>query len=111
MNVTSFHNTFVLSEGKVAAYVIVDVEILDAEIYESYKKLVPASIEQYGGRFLVRGGKVETLEGAWSPGRFVMLEFPSPERAKAWYESAEYAPAKALRHKSSQSHLILAEGV
>ena len=62
-------------------------------------------------RFLARGGRVETLEGAWSPGRFVMLEFPSVERAKAWFESAEYAPAKALRHKSAQSHMILVEGV
>jgi len=91
------------------AYVIVDVEIIDAEIYDAYKKLVPASLEKYGGRFLVRGGNVETLEGAWSPGRFVMLEFPSAERAKAWFESAEYAPAKELRHKSAQSHMILVE--
>jgi uncharacterized protein (DUF1330 family) len=95
----------------VPAYLIVDVEIIDPETYEAYKKLVPATIEQYGGRFLVRGGKVETIEGAWSPGRFVVLEFPSSERAKAWYESPEYAPAKALRHQSSQSHIILAEGV
>jgi len=95
----------------VAVYLIVDVEITDPETYESYKKLVPASIEHYGGRFLVRGGKVETLEGAWSPGRFVILEFPSSDQAKAWYASAEYAPAKDLRHKSAQSHMILAEGV
>jgi len=95
----------------VAAYVIVDVEIIDSETYESYKKLVPASLEKYDGRFLARGGRVETLEGAWSPGRFVMLEFPSAERAKAWFESAEYAPAKALRHKSAQSHMILVEGI
>jgi uncharacterized protein (DUF1330 family) len=95
----------------VPAYLIVDVEIIDPETYESYKKLVPASVEQYGGRFLVRGGKVETLEGAWSPGRFVILEFPSSDQAKAWYASAEYAQAKELRHKSSQSHMILAEGV
>ena len=93
------------------AYLIVDVEIIDPETYESYKKLVPASVEQYGGRFLVRGGKVETLEGVWSPGRFVILEFPSSDQAKAWYASAEYAQAKELRHKSSQSHMILAEGV
>ena len=92
-------------------YVIVDVEVIDPETYESYKRLVPASIEKYGGRFFVRGGKVETLEGAWSPGRFVILEFPSSGQAKAWYESAEYAPAKALRHKSSRSRMILAEGV
>ncbi|HEY2380093.1 MAG TPA: DUF1330 domain-containing protein [Terriglobia bacterium] len=91
-------------------YVIVDLEVLDPEKYEIYKTMVPATVVKYGGRFLVRGGKVETLEGDWSPKRLVILEFPSVELAKAWSDSVEYAPAKALRHQSARSSMILAEG-
>jgi uncharacterized protein (DUF1330 family) len=94
-----------------SAYVVVDLEILDTEKYETYKQLVPATIAKYGGRFLVRGGKVQTLEGTWSPGRFVILEFPSADNAMAWSDSAEYAEAKALRQASARTEMILAEGV
>jgi uncharacterized protein (DUF1330 family) len=93
-----------------SAYVVVEVEILDAEKYERYKELVPASIARYGGRFIVRGGKVQNLEGTWSPQRFVVLEFPSSEKAVAWWNSEEYAAAKALRQASSQTQMILVEG-
>jgi uncharacterized protein (DUF1330 family) len=94
-----------------SAYVVVEVEVLDKEKYESYKQLVPASIARYGGRFVVRGGKVQNLEGAWSPERLVILEFPSPEKAIAWWNSEEYAEAKAIRQESAQSRMIIAEGV
>jgi uncharacterized protein (DUF1330 family) len=93
------------------AYVIVDVEIIDAEKYEAYKKLVPASLEKYGGRFCVRGGRLENLEGDWRPQRFVILEFPSYQRAKAWWDSEEYAPAKAMRQQASRTQMILVEGL
>jgi uncharacterized protein (DUF1330 family) len=93
-----------------SAYVVVQVEIKDPVRYEDYKKLVPPSLEKFGGRFLVRGGKTETLEGTWSPKRFVIVEFPNVERAKAWWASEEYAEAKALRQATSSTEMILAEG-
>jgi len=81
----------------VAAYVIVQVDVNDPVRYEDYKSMVPPSIAKFGGRFLVRGGKTHTLEGGWAPKRFVMVEFPSVEQAKAWWASPEYSAAKALR--------------
>ena len=94
-----------------AAYVIVQVDVNDPVRYEDYKKMVPPSIEKFGGRFLVRGGKTHTLEGDWSPKRFVMVEFPNVDQAKAWWASPEYAEAKALRQATSNSMLIVAEGI
>ncbi len=73
--------------------------------------MVPPSLAAYGGRFLVRGGEVETLEGEWSPKRFVIVEFPSVERAKAWWGSEEYAAAKALRQATAHSRMIVVAGV
>ena len=92
------------------AYVIADVNVTDPKLYEDYKKLVPATVEKYGGRFAVRGGKVDVKEGSWSPTRLVVLEFPSMEKARAWYDSPEYAPALALRLKAANAKLILVEG-
>ena len=92
------------------AYVLNDMEITDPALFEEYKKLTPATVAQYGGRFLVRGGRSETLEGEWSPKRLVILEFPSAEQARAWSDSPEYAPAKRLRQLASKSNLIVVEG-
>ena len=94
-----------------SAYVIADIDVQDPVRYDDYRKMVPASIAAYGGRFLARGGKVESLEGPWEPKRTVIVEFPSVERAKAWWDSDEYAPAKALRRSASQGSLILLEGI
>lgn len=94
-----------------SAYVVVQVDVKDPVRYEDYKRLVPASLEKYGGRFVVRGGRTETLEGTWSPKRFVMVEFPDVERAKAWWTSADYAEAKALRQATSHTEMIVVEGV
>jgi uncharacterized protein (DUF1330 family) len=96
---------------RMPAYVVVDLDVMDAEKFESYKQLVPATIEKYGGRYLARGGKVETFEGTWAPKRFVLLEFPSVDRARAWFESAEYAMPKALRQSCTRSSIIVVEGV
>ena len=93
-----------------AAYVIVDVTINDPQDYEEYKKLTPSSITAYGGKFIVRGGKTETLEGAWSPERIVVLEFPTIERAKEWWDSAMYTPAKEIRQRSATTKMIVVEG-
>ncbi len=93
------------------AYVVVEITVNDAKTYERYKQLAPPSIAAYGGRYLVRGGKTETLEGEWNPPRFVILEFPTAQQARAWWESPEYAPAKALRQECAGTEMILVEGV
>ncbi len=92
------------------AYIVVEVEVHDPNRYEDYKRMVPPSLTPYGGRFIVRGGKVETLEGDWSPKRFVIVEFPSLEKAKAWWSSPEYSEAKALRQATAKSQMIVVEG-
>lgn len=94
-----------------AAYVIADVAIEDPVEYEEYKKMVPATLAAYGGRFLARGGEVAVLEGAWRPNRLVILEFESVERAKAWWASEEYRAAKALRQRTSTGSLVVVAGV
>jgi uncharacterized protein (DUF1330 family) len=94
-----------------AAYVIVQVDVKDAAQFDEYRKQVPSTIQQYGGRYLVRGGKSETLEGGWNPPRVVVLEFPSVEQARKFYDSPEYAPQKALRLSCTNSKMILVEGV
>jgi len=93
------------------AYIIVEVDVEDPVRYEDYKKMSPVALPKYGGRFIVRGGKVETLEGDWSPNRFVILEFPSVEQAKAWWNSPEYAPAKKLRNETAKTQMIVVEGI
>ena len=101
------------SEGRipVAAYVVVDLDVVDAEKFERYKQLVPATIEKHGGRYLARGGQVETLEGSWAPKRFVLLEFDSVDRAKEWWASAEYAMPKEMRQACAESRIILVQGL
>ena len=92
------------------AYVIVEVSITDPTAYEDYKKLTPAAIAAHGGKFVVRGGQSESLEGDWQPERIVVLEFPSVEIAKTWWDSPEYNPAKAIRQKSATTKMLVVEG-
>ena len=94
-----------------SAYVVVDVEVTDPAGFEQYRSQVPASIARYGGRYIVRGGQTETLEGSWAPKRVVILEFPDRATAKAWWSSQEYADAKALRQRFAHTDLIVIEGV
>jgi uncharacterized protein (DUF1330 family) len=94
-----------------AAYVLVDIKVTDTVGYEEYKRLAPVSLKIYGGKYLVRGGLYETLEGEWSFNRLIILEFESKERAKAWLNSPEYTPARALRHKYAKSRMIVMESV
>ena len=91
------------------AYVIVQIDIEDPATYERYKALAPASIAAYGGRYLVRGGASEVLEGSWRPPRLVILEFPDRARARAWWDSPEYASAKALRQSCAHTEMLLVE--
>jgi uncharacterized protein (DUF1330 family) len=92
------------------AYVIADIEVTDQETYREYVALVPGTLKPHGGRFLVRGGGCETLEGGWQPRRVVVIEFPSAEHARRWFTSAEYTAAGAIRRRSSTGSLVLAEG-
>jgi uncharacterized protein (DUF1330 family) len=94
-----------------SAYVVVQIEVRDPEAFEEYRTLVSPTIVAYGGRYIARGGKVETLEGDWNPSRFVMLEFDSVPQAKAWWSSEEYRVPKALRHKAASSQMIVVEGI
>ena len=94
-----------------AAYVIVDITIHDKEKYAEYIKQSPGTVQAFGGRFVVRGGRVEVLEGDWTPGRFVMLEFDSVERAKEWWSSEMYREPKKLRQSASSTSMIVVEGV
>jgi uncharacterized protein (DUF1330 family) len=93
-----------------SAYVIVDIEVTDDPGMAEYRKLVPATVEKYGGRFAVRGGKFEVREGQWKPTRIVLLEFPSMDAARRWYDSPEYAPLLAMRLKASTANLVIVEG-
>jgi uncharacterized protein (DUF1330 family) len=94
-----------------AAYVVVDVEVQDPLRYEEYRKTVAPTLAAYGGRFLVRGGKVHSLEGSWSPKRLVIVEFPDVATARAWWASAEYANPKAIRQSASHTEMIVVEGI
>jgi uncharacterized protein (DUF1330 family) len=93
------------------AYVIVEIEVHDPEVYENYRSLASASIVAYGGKFIARGGATECFEGDSTPGRIVVLEFPSLERARQWWASPEYSDAKAIRMSAAQTRMIATEGV
>lgn len=92
------------------AYVIVDIEVTDAENYKEYMKLSPPAVAAYGGKFIARGGRTEVLEGEWIPNRLVILQFDSIEQAKAWLNSPEYSKARAMRHKYAKSNMVVIEG-
>jgi uncharacterized protein (DUF1330 family) len=95
-----------------AAYVLGNVDVLDPDGYRAYTSRVPATLEPFQGRFVVRAGANETLEGEWSPARIVLIEFPSMEQARAWYASPEYQAILPIRHRHSQARfLTLIEGV
>ena len=92
------------------AYLIADTQITDHQTYDEYKRQVAPLIAKFGGRFLVRGGRHEVLEGSLQVQRLVVIEFPSMEVLKAWYNSPEYAPLLAMRQPAATDHLIAVEG-
>ncbi|MGB5131077.1 MAG: DUF1330 domain-containing protein [Steroidobacteraceae bacterium] len=94
-----------------SAYVIVNVRVHDPETYKEYVKLSPVSISAHGGRFLARAGKSEVLEGSIPANRMVVLEFPSYEQAREWWNSEMYRMPKALRQSASEASMILVDGV
>lgn len=94
-----------------AAYLIADVDVKDPEMYKGYSAYVPATIEQFGGRFLVRGGASEILEGEWTPHRTVVLEFPDMDTLQRWYRSDAYSAILGIRESAAVSSVIVVEGV
>lgn len=93
-----------------AAYVILDIEVVDPTLYEAYKKSSTLVAAKYGGKFLVRGGAAEALEGDRQPHRVVVLEFANAERARSWWSSEEYREPKAIRQRAARTSMILVEG-
>lgn len=94
-----------------AAYIVIQIEITDPETFETYRAQVPATLEPYGGEYIVRGGDMEILEGEWATPRCVILRFPDMDAAKAWHASAEYQGPKALRQAASKGNMIVVDGV
>jgi uncharacterized protein (DUF1330 family) len=92
------------------AYIIARIEVTDWERYRQYTKATPAAIEKFGGRFIVRGGETITFEGPTETGRLVVIEFPSLDQAKAFYNSEEYAKAKKLREGAATGQFLAVEG-
>jgi len=93
------------------AYIIMDINVTDPVGYEEYKKLSPAAAALHGGKYIARGGTTETLEGDWSPGRLVIIQFDSIEQAKTWLNSSEYSLPRQLRNKTATSNMVVIEGV
>ena len=94
-----------------AAYVLVEIDVTDPEAYAQYREMAPAIVAAFGGKYLTRGGATETVEGTWQPKRLVILEFPSMEKLRAFYDAPEYAEAKALRQRSTRSSMVFCEGI
>tara|TARA_B100001971_G_scaffold177338_1_gene171744 strand:- start:130 stop:417 length:288 start_codon:yes stop_codon:yes gene_type:complete len=94
-----------------AAYAIADVEVTDPAKFQEYGNQVPATVEEYGGKYLVRGGAIEKAEGNWAPNRMVVIEFESMEQLKKWYHSQEYSGPMQLRHQSANTNVLFVEGV
>lgn len=94
-----------------STYIFVNVNIHEPVEYEDYKKLTPDSIVAYGGKFIVRGGETEILEGNPTVGRIVVIKFPDVKTAKAWWNSTEYSYAKSIRQRTATTEMILVEGV
>ena len=93
------------------AYLISDVRVRDPDAFQIYRTRAAESIRKHGGKYLVRGGGIETLEGEWTPGTIIIVEFPSLEQARSWYASPDYASALAVRDKALTRNLILVDGI
>ncbi len=93
------------------ALVLLEVQIHNSTLYEEYKKLTLATVEAFGGRFVVRGSQTESLEGDWNPERLVILEFPSVEVAKEWWNSPQYSFAKKIRHEAATSKMLVVRSI
>jgi uncharacterized protein (DUF1330 family) len=95
----------------VSAYIIVEIDVQDPVGYVEYKKLAGPTVEARGGKYIVRGGKTDVLEGDWQPKRIVVLEFPSTDQAKEWLNCEEYREPRKMRHATAKTNMILVEGI
>ena len=93
-----------------SAYVIVEIDIVDPVGYDEYKKQAAATVEKYGGKYIVRGGRTEVLEGDWQPKRIVVLQFDSMQRAKEWLNCEQYREPRKMRHRTARTNMIVVEG-
>lgn len=93
-----------------AAFVIVEIEIHNQELYTSYTQLTPDTIAEYDGVFVVRGGETKVMEGNWNPKRIVLLKFPSVARANEWWHSESYTKARKIRQKAARTNMIIVDG-
>jgi len=94
-----------------AAYLVVDIDVTEPEQFEEYKKLAPAAIAKHGGRYLIRGGAYEAIEGEWKPQRLTVVEFESMDKAKAFYNSPEYQAAIKARTGAATMNMLLVQGI
>ena len=94
-----------------SAFLIYDVEIHDPNLYQDFMEQVKPLVETFGGKYLVRGGAHEVLEGNWEPTRIVLFEFPDMDTARKLFSSDEYAPLKQLRQSCSTGSVVIVEGV
>ncbi len=94
-----------------ACYLVADMSITDQELFAEFAEAVPATVQQYGGTYLIRGGKLEVAQGDWTPSRLVVIEFGSMDQAKAWYDSPEFEGPKQILARSSNSNFVFVEGV
>jgi uncharacterized protein (DUF1330 family) len=92
------------------ALVVVEIAIHDPDTYKEYMLLAPPTIAKHKGKYLVRGGTTEALEGDWKPQRFVVLEFPTADAAKAWWNSPEYTKAREIRQRCATARMLLVDG-
>jgi uncharacterized protein (DUF1330 family) len=93
------------------AYLILNIHVKDPDEYAAYRERSPATLDAYGGKYLVRGGDFEVVEGDWQPERIVVVEFPSADRAREWYQSPEYQEIAPMRQRAAPSDVVLVEGV
>jgi len=93
-----------------AAYVIVNTNVHNPTAYEAYKAQAKPLVEQFGGKYLARGGAHKVIEGDWHPTRIVLLEFPTVAQAEKFFNSPEYAPVKAIRHANAHTDAVIVEG-
>ena len=94
-----------------AGYALIDAEITDPATFAEFRERAPAAVEAYGGRYLVRGGATEVVQGNWTPHRVVLVEFESVERARAWWHSPDHAELRAMLDKCSNTTVTIVEGV
>jgi len=94
-----------------SAYVVIDLDVEDRPALEEYGRAVPSIVAKYEGRYLVRGGQIEVLEGDWKPKRLIVYEFPTTDAARRWHESEEYRPFRATRQRAAHANIVLVEGV